>query len=138
MSNWKCAKGECILIPSGPSNYKHLFTILFDPIVLPSVGQKPHTLSVSITTLRENLPYDDACVLEPGEHPFIKHRSYVDYRHTRIDSAEHLEKLITSGYVIQKESCSLVLINKIISGALKSNRISREFKFIIQKSMEVN
>lgn len=123
-------KGKCLLIPSGPNDYKHLFTILIEPTLVSNMGAKPQLVSVSFTSIRENINYDDACVVQAGEHPFIKQPSYLNYRYARIDSVEHIQNLVTKGTFIEKEPCSQKLLNKIICGAFKSKRISKEIRNI--------
>lgn len=67
--SWQCRQGECLLIPSGPNSYQHLFTILVNPCILPNRGNKPQVLSVGISSIRTNIPYDNACIIRQGEHP---------------------------------------------------------------------
>ena len=38
-----------------------------------------------------------SCIL--GDHRFVRHESYIDYRHCRTDSITHLTTLLNSGYV---------------------------------------
>lgn len=47
---------------------------------------------VSVSTYRAGLPADDSCRLFAGDHPFIKHKSFIDYRNARIVEAEKLIK----------------------------------------------
>lgn len=65
--SWQCRQGECLLIPSGPNSYQHLFTILVNPCILPNRGNKPQVLSVGISSIRANIPYDNACIIRQGE-----------------------------------------------------------------------
>lgn len=130
---WQCGQGECLLIPSGPGSYQHLFTILVNPCILPSRGSKPHVLSVGISSIRANIPYDNACIIKSGEHPFIQHDSYVRYRDARIDAVEHIEKRVHEGVFSVKPPCSAELLSRIITGASTSRYASREVKLLIAK-----
>lgn len=67
-----------------------------------------------------------------GEHPFIDHDSYVDYRFTRFEPADKVQAGVQSGQFVEKEPCSPELIKRIIKGALESRRINREFKKILE------
>lgn len=125
-------RGRCMLIPSGSGDNKHLFTIIIEPLVLPQTGRKPIVILVNFTSIRDDIPYDDACIIQAGEHPFIQHKSYISYRNARIDSVAHIENLLEKGVFIEKEPCSQKLLEKILQGALKSKRIPREFKRIIE------
>jgi hypothetical protein len=48
----------------------HLFIQMTEPL-----GRDEKILLLSVSTIREGVPYDDACVLDVGEHEFIKHPS---------------------------------------------------------------
>jgi len=104
--SWQCRQGECLLIPSGPNSYQHLFTILVNPCILPNRGNKPQVLSVGISSIRTNIPYDNACIIRQGEHPFVQHDSYVRYRDARIDAVEHIENRVHEGIFSVKSPCS--------------------------------
>lgn len=128
-------RGQCMLIPSGGNGYKHLFTVVIDPVILPHAGGHPIVVLVNFTSIRDNAPYEDACVVQAGEHPFIRHRSYVTYRYARIESVERIKDLLKKGVFVEKEPCSPELLEKILQGALKSKLISREIKRIIEQSL---
>ncbi len=55
-------------------------------------GRVPQVLMVSATTIRDDIPYDSACALDKGDHPFIQHASYIAYRQIRMDSVAHVEQ----------------------------------------------
>ncbi|MDH6185469.1 hypothetical protein [Polaromonas sp. CG_23.6] len=130
---WNCQKGASLLIPSGPENKKHLFALMLDPVLVDGYGSKPRVLLACVTSVQHGMPGDDSCLLGPGDHPFIEHDSYVDYRFTRLEPVEHLQGRVQEGTFIAKEPCSLELIKRIIRGALKSRRIPREFKLLLEK-----
>ena len=128
---WQCKQGKCVLVPSGPDEKKHLFAILLDPVQIESYGSKRCVIMVGVTSIRNDIPYDNACVLAEGDHPFIKHASYVDYRRARIEQAEIIEQYVKNGYFSEKEDCSTELLKYLIQGALNSRQISREIKKIL-------
>ncbi len=133
--SWQCRQGECLLIPSGPGSYQHLFTILVNPCILPDRGNRSQVLSVGISSIPigVDIPYDNACIIKPGEHPFIRHDSYVRYRDARIDTAEHIEKRVHEGVFSVKPPCGAELLRRIITGASTSRYASREVKLLIAK-----
>lgn len=130
---WKCQKGQCLLVPSGPGEFKHLFALLIDPVVVAGYGSQPRVLLAGLTSIKAGCTFDDACILKAGEHPFITHDSYVEYRFARWDTAEHIGDLVQSGVFSKKEPCSPDLLQKVVNGALRSRRISREFKCILEQ-----
>jgi hypothetical protein len=58
-----CAKGETYLVPSGPD--LHLFVVVTD-----EDANGMHIL-VNISSVDSEIPYDEACELNKGDHPFI-------------------------------------------------------------------
>jgi hypothetical protein len=122
-----------LLIPSGPGEKRHLFAILLDPVPVEGYGPKPLVLLASVVSIKPGLVVDASCLLRPGDHPFIRHDSFVDYRFTRLEQAEHVEARVSDGIFDVKESCSPELTRRIIEGALKSARISREYKMILSR-----
>jgi len=133
MTQWSCRKGNTLLIPSGPKNgHKHLFAILLDPVGVDGYGSKPHVMLACVTSVKDGLQGDDSCLIAGGEHPFIDHDSYVDYRFTRLESADMVQASVQSGQFVEKEQCSPELIKRIIQGALKSRKINREYRKILE------
>lgn len=134
MGQWSCKKGSTLLVPSGPqSGHKHLFALMLDPVKLDGYGEKPCVLLACVTSVREGLPFEDLCLLKQGDHPFIEHDSYIDYRFTRLEPVDHLLTGIKEGVFIEKATCSADLIKRIVQGALQSKRISREHKRILEQ-----
>ncbi len=72
-------------------------------------------------------------MLQPGDHPFIEHESYVDYRLMRIESAAHVEARVKEGVFVAREPCSPALLRRIVAGALQSRKIPREFKKVLER-----
>ena len=81
-----------LLVPSGAMrdpDQKHLFILLADPArILDYEGR--HSLLVGITTIHPGIPYDPTCKLYAGDHPFIKHKSFVYYAEARIEISQKL------------------------------------------------
>lgn len=134
MSQWSCHKGNTLLVPSGPQEgQRHLFALMLDPVVVDGYGTKPYVLLACVTSVKNSLPGDDSCLLSEGDHPFIEHDSFVDYRFTRMEQVDHVQARVQEGVFIEKEPCSPELIKRILQGALKSRRIRRDYKQIIEK-----
>ena len=132
--SWSCVKGSTLLIPSGPNEgHKHLFALMLDPVVVSGRGPKPCVLIACVTSVKDGIPGKDCCLLGPADHPFILHDSYVDYRFTRLEFAEHVQARITEGVFTPRVPCSPELIRRIIAGALSSRRINREHKQLLEK-----
>jgi len=80
-------KKGTLLIPSGADGY-HLF------ITVNEKCDEGQHLLINVTSLRDGAKYDDTCILEAGEHPFIKHKSYVVYRMAFIKPAASISKMV--------------------------------------------
>ncbi len=126
---WRCEQGKSVLVPSGPNEGQmHLFAILINPVVFAAYGKRPQVLMVCMCSIKEGIPFDDACVLDIGEHQFVRHRSYIDYSKCQLHAAEDIEAKVQAGIVVPHEDCSLKLIRRIIASADASKRISKEMK----------
>ncbi len=136
MTQWSCQKGHTLLIPSGPrEGHKHLFAVMLEPVAVADggYGSKPIVLLACVTSVVNGVPLEDTCLLGKGDHPFIEHDSFVDYRFTRVEQADVVEKRVQEGVFIAKDACSSDVLKKIIQGALKSRRIDRKLKLILEK-----
>ena len=115
-------KRATLLIPSGPANdpgRKHLFVLLTDPIEAPGFEGK-QVLLVNIASVPNGLPYDSTCIIQPGEHRFIKHESYVYYAKARIEAANALLRGVKSGQLIPHEIMDHALVKRICDGLQQS------------------
>ena len=130
MQGWQAAAGQTLLVPSGPG--LHLFFVILGPVVLAEYGLSPQLAMVSATTLRDGIPHDPACVLQPGEHAFIQHRSYVAYRYMRIDASRHVEKMVGAAIWKPHDACSPELLQRIVAGVCRSRLTPREYQRIFR------
>lgn len=116
--DWEGVAGGTLLAPSGPKN--HLYILL---IKLPDdAGYNPNSyIWVNITSIKkDDTTYDDTCVLRAGDHPFIKHDSYVRYKGAEIKTEKSLQEQIISGIIVPKEDISDALLERIIQGLSNS------------------
>jgi len=111
-----------LLVPSGPVNdpdRKHLFVLLTDPIEAPDFEGK-QVLMVNIASVPNGLPYDATCIIQPAEHRFIKHESYVFYAKARIEAADKLLRGVKSGQLTAHDLMGHALVQRISDGLQKS------------------
>jgi len=119
-----------LLMPSGPEHdpdRMHLFIVLTDPIT----GKKL-VLIASLSSIYDGVPYDRTCILEAGEHQFIRHRSYIDYSKLTIVEAGKLSKGVQTGVFSNKGPMSEDIVNRIVDGVFVSKRTPREAKVFLQ------
>lgn len=122
---WCCGLGACLLIPSGPGDKSHLFTIVLGPKQLDGYGASDQVVMVSVTTVKPDFPFDPACVIQAGEHPFIDRESYVYYREPRVESVAHVNKMVETLGWQPRGACSPELFEKIMKGLRESKRLPR-------------
>lgn len=128
---WNCEQGACLLVPSGPGEYKHLFAIAVGPSALDGYGAQPHVIMVSVTSVKADYPHDPACVIKAGEHPFITHDSYVYYRDPRIEPVTHVQTMVDKAVWQAHEPCSPELLERIRQGLMASTRVPRYIKKLL-------
>ena len=116
-------KSDTFLLPSpSPADKRHLHVAVTDPF--DSGNHIPRILLVSVASIRPNgFSYDQTCILKPNDHPFIKHDSYVVYRHAKIMELRELEKMLANGSITPKERASVEVVVRIIAGIENSSAI---------------
>ena len=116
------AQGKTLLIPSGTQidpNKRHLFVILTD------VCAEGQHLLVSLSRIREGVHFDPACVFEPGEHRFVRDRSFAAYRLARIEPAEKLIRHVEAWDFTPKDDMPVPLVDRMRAGIEASDFIAR-------------
>jgi hypothetical protein len=86
----------------------HLWILAFGP------DTKGRIVLVSVTTLRRGK--DQTVVLQPGDHPFVKHPSCVFYQDAIIASASHLEAWIAGELATPTDPCPAELLKLVCDG----------------------
>lgn len=101
--------GDTFLL-TNPAINSHLFILLSDPRRDPD-----RIVTASFTTWRPDK--DLSCVVEPGEHPFIRRRSCVHYSEDRLITASQYDRLVTAGSIVPQDPVSETLLNRLLDGA---------------------
>lgn len=83
---------------------------------------------VSFTTLRPGVPHDAACVVQAGEHPFIRHASYAYYRDLRVEPATHVALMVQRAAWQLHTPCSPELLARLRRGVCASRLVSLEVR----------
>ena len=119
--------GGTLLIASGPSG-DHLFVVVFEPKKITGYGQCEQVLLVPFCSIYPGEKYDPACILQTGDHGFLNHASYVDYRNSRIESVNHIRERIDNKIFRVHDPVSDLLLHRIQQGLDNSARVSRHIK----------
>ena len=119
-------KKGTILVPTGSEN--HLHFICCDPVYYPQLS-KECVLAVNISSVNDGTEYDKTCVLDVGDHPFVRHASYVYYRKSEVFGVNSISRNVAEGNFIVHQPCSEVTFNRILKGF----EVSEEVRFKIKK-----
>lgn len=97
----------------GTDRHGHLYFVLSTPSPFSQVA------IANFTTARRL--GDWTCVVEPGEHPWVRHRTLVAYDRARLVDVAAFEKRIATGiYLPYPEPLTPGLLERIQQGALAS------------------
>lgn len=96
-------------------------------IVITDSNENNEFLTVPMDTLRSRIQ-DTSCVVKPGEHPFVKVRSFINYKYAAVVNYAQLFNGINKGFFVRKEDVSAGLLSRIQNGAKSSANFRRELK----------
>ncbi len=108
-----------------PDAVYHLFVVVSN-----LHEDREHVLAVPIMTWDEGK--EATCLLEPGDHPFTRHTSYINYRLTELITAEHIETRIADQRFRTHEPVSGELLPRIRQGAGRSDFLPLEYRDILE------
>lgn len=113
---WFPTKRATLLIPTNTNQY-HLYVLLTEPHKYNN--QEEAHIIVNISTLRTNS--DPTCILDKGDHEFIKHKSFVAYRKAVIFPSDKLKRYIDEGFFITKQVMKTDVFKRIEKGLVDSH-----------------
>ena len=105
----------------------HLFFVISDP----SIDGK-HVLAVPMMTWDADYK-ESTCLVHPGEHPFIRHTSFVNYDCAELTSADFIEERLASGAFRAHKPASPELLEKIRTGAERSDFLALGYRDILEE-----
>ena len=110
--------GDTFLVDSPGSSYdSHLWIVLSRPNLDPN-----HVLIVNLTSWREDT--DQSCILQPGDHPYVEHKTCVHYPGSKIVAQRDLDRLLATGKIVSHIPVGPALLDRIREGAIRSPRMS--------------
>jgi hypothetical protein len=112
--------GDTFLAGEHLHGMHHLWVVINDP-----ARHGGRALFVNVTTLSNMAEL--TCVLKTGEHPFVKHSSWVRYASAKTALADELHALEAKGVIIRRQPASSTLLAKIRAGASASPRLPQKF-----------
>lgn len=118
-------KKGTVLMPTGPVD--HLHFICSDPVFYPHKA-KECVLIVNISSVDDGSDYDQSCLLNVGDHPFIKHASYVYYKKAEIYGTNSISQNVAQGNFRIHEPCDDTTFSRILEGFGISEEVSSKIK----------
>lgn len=110
-----------LLILSGP--VPHLHVVMNDP-VFSAEHNAQSILLVNLSSIKEHVPYDGACVLATGCHPFVRQQSYVVYSEAAVYNAERVSIKVSEGEIIPKDDVSEDVFSRVLAGFSTSDQVT--------------
>ncbi|MBI2926215.1 MAG: hypothetical protein HYY24_10985 [Verrucomicrobia bacterium] len=92
----------------------HVHMVVSEPF-----GPTEQVVIVNWTTLDEQC-VDDACLLQPGDHPALRHTSSVAYSMAQLWRIARIAFAIDNGLLVELEPLSPSVLKRIITGASAS------------------
>ncbi|EBA4600821.1 hypothetical protein DN122_07275 [Salmonella enterica subsp. enterica serovar Coquilhatville] len=119
-----------ILAPVGGSHHLHI--VCNDPVFSPEHGCDC-VLVVAISTVRPAPAFHDpACILEEGDHPFIRHQSFVFYGDAVVWRVPSVIDRTQSGELIPRQVMDDAVFERVLAGFETSdflvNKVRRFFR----------
>ena len=112
--------GDSFLAGEEVHGKHHLWVIFNEP-----AQHNGTALFVNVTTF--SAIAETTCVLQPAEHPFIKHSSWIRYASAKTALISELEALEAAKLIIRQTTASAALIEKIRAGAAASPLLPQKF-----------
>jgi len=96
-----------------PGHTKHLWFVLTRP------NDDGKVVIANVTS--SQCYRDENCVIEPGDHPFVRKRSIILYDNAMLSLIDRLDEAVERGEVQQREPASGDLYRRIVEGGLESD-----------------
>jgi len=113
MTTFQPYRKGTVLAPTGPCN--HLHVICNDPVFYP-INDCYCILVVNISSIKHGVPHDDACILDVGDHIFIRHPSYVVYAEAVIWRVDNVSSKQATGEIVTHADMPDAVFERILAG----------------------
>lgn len=105
--------------------HNHLWVVVSEPVIDPQ-----RVIVVSMSRVQPGC--DMACLLQQGEHSFIREPTYMAYYLARTPSLTTLRELHKKGECIPHEDVSPEVLAQIIQGAIDSDEMPHDLQLQLQ------
>lgn len=111
------------------NNPPHLYFAVTDP-----TRHQGRVLLVNMT--KRKAGSDESCILLPGDHPCVTGESVLQYAEAVFPEARMVEQAANTGIFVKAAPAQLSLVRRILSGAVASNRLRREFRQVVVTELD--
>jgi len=118
--------GNAFLIPTPDYETKHLY------ILIAKEKSSTKALMVNVTSYKPGC--DCSCILSPGDHRFITHRSIINYGDAIITDVSKIEEGIRTKLIEMLDPVSTEVLKRIQGGALASLAIPFKCREFLRKN----
>lgn len=134
MRNAELLRKSALFIPTGPVN--HLHVVMNDALFWAEVGYES-VLAVNFCSIKAGVPHDATCELDKGDHRFITHPTFVDYRHAGVLNATKLLTGIANGELQASDPIDDALYERILRGFGNSPAVTPKLKRFIHFALKL-
>lgn len=89
-------------------------------------------IAVNISSVRDEIEYDETCILRAGDHPFIKHDSYVRYKDAVVMKVDRILNAIESNEITVLNDISDEVFERVFSGFEQSKFTNTKIKKLLR------
>ena len=108
--------GTTFFLPKPNQSTAHLWVVLTDP----DNESPPHVAIVNLTSSA----VDDTVILTRGDHPFVRHETYIYYEDAKIVPAQKLVEAVNMGISEYREEFQPAVLERVQDGLLTSPHVS--------------
>jgi hypothetical protein len=94
---------------------RHLWIVVSDPTEDPA-----RVLIANVTSWGSDRDADDSCILEAGDHPHIRHKSFVNYHGVTEITAGRVARLLDRGMLSPTQPVTAKVLQKVRQGLMTS------------------
>lgn len=117
------APGDAFLLVAQTVS-KHLWVVVSNPVADPE-----RVVLVNLTSHRADK--EDTCILMPGDHPFIAHKTVICYERARATSLSKLVEVHRENQIVRQQPFSDDVLARIRDGLFRSIYAPKELKTIL-------
>lgn len=77
----------------------------------------------AVSSIKPGRFFDPACILDQGDHPYLRHPSYVVYAKMHEIRTVHISRMVGKGVYVAKEPLSQHVFDRVVKGLFASDEV---------------